>query len=118
MAEISIQEKVENRIIDLINEGAGGRLIIFKPQDSDKDLAVEKRSDYKKNPVYLKIFPQKKPLGNANFVPAENFYFLFADFDFVAQDVEDEIWLVPSEKLSEDFSKFKISKKELRKFLL
>ncbi len=56
MAE-NLKEEIEDKVIDCINAGAIGRLVIFKPEKSDKDLIVEKRSDYKKKTISLKIDP-------------------------------------------------------------
>ena len=49
MAE-NIQEEIENKIIDLVAFDAGGRLVIFKPENSDKDLVVEKKGRPKHQP--------------------------------------------------------------------
>ena len=129
--EEKIHEKTENIIIDLINQDAGGRLIIFKPDKSDKDLAIEKRGNYKKPLIFLKIYVQDALLKNENFIknaPTDNlskegnFYLIFAYFDIVRQDIEDSIWLIPSVDFvggkDSDFSRFLISKKDIGKFLL
>ena len=50
----NIQQEIEDKIIDLIALGAQGRLIVFKPEKSDKDLIVEKRSDYNNLEIYIK----------------------------------------------------------------
>jgi hypothetical protein len=73
MAE-NLQEKVEDKIIDLIALGAGGRLVVFKPEKSlghspsavagqarpmgeaDKDLVVEKKGDYNGKVIYLNVY--------------------------------------------------------------
>ncbi|MEK7658377.1 MAG: hypothetical protein AAB352_00745 [Patescibacteria group bacterium] len=136
MAE-NIQEKIENKIIDLIALGAGGRLIVFKPQNSfgrssqplayergptgeptgeaDKDLVVEKKGDYKKKPIFLKIYDKKlfdKVLADKD--KDKNFYLIFARFDIVKQDIEDEIFIVSSV----DSKKIIMSKKDFVRFLL
>lgn len=130
MENVSVQEKVENKIIDLINEGVGGRLIIFKPENSKMSLTVEKRGDYKKNPLSVKIYGfdvlEKsqdviKKIGK-NIPPQKDVFLLVAYFDIVRQDIEDSVWMVPSssfwEDNSGDFSKFLINKKDIGKFFL
>ena len=55
----NIQKEIEDKVIDCINSGVAGRLIIFKPENSDKDLAIEKRSNYKKKTIFLNIYEGK-----------------------------------------------------------
>lgn len=131
----NIQEKVENKIIDLIALGAGGRLVIFKPENSDKDLIVEKRGDYKKKVISFNIYSgdffDDKSIKNEvsqliekkELAAKENFYLLFAHFDIIKQDISDNIWVIPSldlQKLAKvnNFSKFLINKEKLREFLI
>lgn len=103
----NIQEKIEYKIIDLINLNAGGRLIIFKsPNKDDKKLIIEKRGEYENN---RKIFFQvnrviKKGdvflenILKKDFSPREDFYLVFLYFDEILQKISDYIWLVPSLK--------------------
>ena len=53
----NIQEEVEDKIIDCINSGAGGRLIVFKPEKKGFEdyLAVERRGEYKEEEMYFQI---------------------------------------------------------------
>ncbi|OGZ85288.1 MAG: hypothetical protein A2599_01920 [Candidatus Staskawiczbacteria bacterium RIFOXYD1_FULL_39_28] len=110
----NIKEKIEDKIIDLINRGAGGRLIIYKPDNLDKDLMVEKRGDYKKNPISFKIYVKKDFSLKKDIIPDENFYLIGADFDVVEQDIEDEIFIAPTL----NFKKILINKNDLGKFLM
>ena len=127
----NIKEKIEDKIIDLINSSAGGRLVIFKPENSDKDLVVEKRGDYKKKPVSFKIYGQDasskdqnfiKEIQNKNLDAEDGFYLIFAYFDIVEQDIEDPVWLIPSFEFAaaagDNLSKFLIKKKDIGKFLI
>jgi len=115
----NIKEKIEDKIIDCINSGAGGRLIIFKPENSDKDLMVEKRGDYKKKPISLKVYEKDFPPQNKELVADNNFYLVFAHFDIVKQNIDDSVYIIPSLKFSDeiDFSKFLINKNKLGGFL-
>lgn len=130
MENVSVQEKVENKIIDLINESTGGRLIIFKPENSEISLIVEKRGDYKKNPLSVKIYGfdvlEKsqdviKNIGKG-IAPQKDVFLLVAYFDIVKQDIEDSVWMAPSSSVWDgsagDFSKFLMGKKEIGRFLL
>lgn len=125
--EEKIHEKTENIIIDLINVGAGGRLVIYKPENSAMDLAVEKRGDYKKSPISLKICVQDVLFKDKGFVRkdfdyAGNFYYVFAYFDLIKQDIEDVIWVVYSEDFSglkeTDLLRFSVNKEDIGQFLL
>ncbi len=113
----NIKETIEDKVIDYINSGASGRLIIFKPENSDKDLVVEKKGDYEKKVICLKIFG-KEFLGNDSIKkeikPEENFYLLFVDFDIVKQDLKDNFVIVSSM----DFSQNSIDKKDFSMFLI
>jgi len=124
----NIKEKIEDKIIDLIALGAPGRLVAFKPEKFFVDLVVEKKGDYKKMPIFLNVYSKEqdfeaevKQAKNIN--PAENFYVVFADFDFIKQNIGDNIFVVPSVSVSElsgkaDFSKFSMNKKEFVSFLI
>jgi len=116
----NIKEKIEDKIIDLINAGAGGRLVIFKPEKSDKDLVVEKRGDYKAKPISLKIYDKADFPQNEKPVQDGNFYLVFAHFDIIKQNIEDSIFIVPSLKFTglDDISKFLVNKKDIGKFLM
>lgn len=129
MAEISdknIQEEIENKIIDLIALGAGGRLIVFKPENSDKDLIVEKKGGYKNKVIRLNIYEQREisQLAGKEDIGVEgDFYLVFVNFDFVKQDIADNLWLIPSAdfagmKEENDLSKFSINKKAFIRFLI
>lgn len=129
MAELSdknTQEDMENRIIDLIASGAGGRLIVFKPENSDKNLIVEKKGGYKKKAICLNVYGEKEIrqlAGKKDIKAEENFYLVFVHFDFVKQNISDAFWVIPSldlDKLPEenDFSKFLTNKKDFIRFLI
>ena len=103
----NIQEEIEDKIIDCINSGVSGRLIIFKPEKSSlgADLAVERRGKYKEKEVYFKISSIAGPAKEENFVKDflqenfkadKNFYLIFVYFNEVLQKINDYIWLVPS----------------------
>jgi hypothetical protein len=103
----NIKEQIENSIIDCINIGVSGRLVIFKPEDNifGADLAVERRGKYKEKEIYFAINslvgPSKdnnftKDFLQENFKTDQNFYLVFAYFDEVRQKISDYIWLVPS----------------------
>lgn len=108
----NIQEEVENKIIDCINSGITGRLIIFKPEKIGQEdyLAVERRGKYKEEGIYLQINILVGPSEADNFVkdfsqesfnPAKNFYLLFVYFDEVRQKISDYIWLIPSTRFGD-----------------
>jgi len=107
----NIQEEIEDKIIDCINFGVAGRLIIFKPEKNNigADLAVERRGKYKEEGIYLKINSLITSSGlkehsdnfvkdflQENFPADQNFYLLFVPFDEVSQKINDYIWLMPS----------------------
>ncbi|MCX6718180.1 MAG: hypothetical protein NTY81_01060 [Candidatus Staskawiczbacteria bacterium] len=120
------KEKIENKIIDLIALNAKGRLVVFKPENLDNDLVVEKKGDYKKKVIALDIFGKdeiNQLVEKADLKPVENFYLLVVSFDIVKQDIEDNFLVVPSLKFKElagknDFFKFSMSKKEFVSFLI
>lgn len=113
----NLKEKIEDKIIDLINFSAGGRLIIYKPEENGlssqmyKDLVVEKRGDYKKTPIFIKIYDKSELSQNSDVTVDDNFYLIFAHFDIVKQDIEDEILV------KDKTSKFPMNKKDLGMFL-
>ncbi len=117
----NIKEKIEDKIIDLITLGASGRLVVFKPEGPegypDKDLIVEKKGDYKNKVVSLKIF-DKELFGNEEIKneinPDINFYLIFAKFNFIKQDIEDEIFVVSTV----DFKKTPMDKKDFFRYLI
>lgn len=103
----NIQEKIKEKVIDCINSGTGGRLIIFKPEGSayEPDLVVERRGKYEEEKIYFKINSISGHVKDNNFVkdflqegfmPDKNFYLLFVYFDEIKQKVSDYVWLVPS----------------------
>lgn len=112
-----LKPKILEKIIDLISVEAGGRLIVFKPENSDKDLIVEKKGDYKTKVISLNVF-EKEFLDDENLkkeiTPDENLYLVFAHFDFVKQDIENEIFVVPAF----DFQKISMDKKDFTRFLI
>jgi hypothetical protein len=137
----NIKEKIEDNIINWITINAGGRLVVFKPENSNNDLIVEKRGDYKKMTVALNIYGKRAiddgDFDKENFKPESNFYLIFVHFDIVKQDIEENILIVPSmdfkkimneEKFSQDLlglrqlvpssSKFLVNKKNISNFLL
>ena len=84
----NIKEKIEDKVIDCINLGVVGRLIIFKPEKSafGADLAVERRGKYKEKEIYFQVNsivgPEKgnefvKDFLKENFKIDKNFYLLF-----------------------------------------
>lgn len=139
----TMQEEIEDKIIDLIALGSRGRMVVFKPENSDKDLIVEKKGEYKKKVISLNIYKTEFS-GNQGFIkkisqlvgekeikPEKNLYLLFAYVDIIKQDIGDNFWIVPSADLQaltqdisgagqgkKDFSKFLINKKDFIKFLL
>jgi len=103
----NIQEEIENKVIDDINSGVAGRLIILKPEKSifGADLAVERRGKYKEKEIYFQINSFVAPAEAKNFVKDfsqesfktdKNFYLLFIYFDEVIQKISDYAWLIPS----------------------
>ena len=103
----NIQEEIEDKVMDCINVGVAGRLIIFKPEKSNfgADLAVERRGKYKEKEMYFQVNSFIRPEENNyiekdflidNFKTDKNFYLLFVYFDEVKQKINDYIWLVPS----------------------
>ncbi len=115
------QQRVEDHLIDLINKEAGGRLVIYKPENSALDLVVEKRGDYKDPSIGIKIFPDVAAIDKT--LPLdENLYILIAGFDMVRQDIQDTLYLIPSRELSQltetSLSQFKMSKDKLGAFLI
>ncbi len=115
----NIQEKIENKIIDLIALGATGRLIVFKPeninipQQAGKDLVVEKKGNYKKTPIFLKIY-DKELFDKVSADKDKSLYLIFTHFDAIKQDIEDEIFIVSPD----DFKKVTMDKKDFGKFLI
>jgi len=108
----NIREKIEDRIIDLINSSSGGRLVIFKPEKSDMDLVVEKKGDYKRSPVSLKIYDKDELSQKEDSAVDDNLYLLFLHFDMVKQDIEDDVWI------KDKTSKFLINKNDIGKFFV
>ena len=68
----NLQEEIEDKIIDCINSGVTGRLIIFKPEKNDIEdcLAVERRGAYKKKDkeIYFQINSFVGPGMDGDFV--------------------------------------------------
>ena len=135
MENISVQEKTEDKIIDAINSGAEGRLIIYKPPkgEVDADLVVEVRGGYKTKPYNFKVVcfsgrktgKFEKVFEQDSFKADKNLFFIFCYYDTVAQKLDDNLWLVPSIEFAdilkfeeENFSKFLINKNEIADFLM
>jgi hypothetical protein len=106
MAE-NTQDKVEDKIIDCINSGVTGRLIIFKPENGKlgADLAVERRGNYKEKEMFFQINSFVghikedifiKDFLQDGFKADKNLYLIFVYFDDVKQKINDDIWLIPS----------------------
>ena len=129
----NIKEKIQDKVMDCITFNAGGRLVVFKPENSGlsaqtgKDLVVENRGDYKKKAISLDVFEkdffEKQAGGIKNLKPDKNFYLILVDFDVVKQDINDNLWIVPysdQEKIAGagDLSKFLISKKNVSSFFI
>jgi hypothetical protein len=112
---MSTKYKIIDKVIDCINAGASGRLIIFKPEKpaSGEDLVVEKRGDYVKKNISLKVL-DKSEFENFSSTKINNFYLVFVHFDFIKLDIEEEIFVV----LTLDSKKIIIKKTELGKFLI
>jgi hypothetical protein len=109
-----IKEKIKNKIMDLISMEASGRLVVFKPENSDKDLVVERKGDYKKAPIFLNVYRKSQTEEKKRIGSDKNLYFIFTDFDIVKQNIEDEIFVV----YSVDSKKVAIKKNELARFLI
>ncbi len=108
----NIQKEIENKIIDDINLGVAGRLIIFKPEKAPfgADLAVERKGKYKEKEIYFQINSFITPLESKNFIKDfsqesfltdKNFYLLFVYFDKIMQKIGDYIWLIPSSQFKD-----------------
>lgn len=103
----NIQKQIEDKVIDCINLGVAGRLIIFKPENnkSGVDLAVERRGKYKEGAIYFQINsfigPSEdkvftKDFFQEGFRPNKDFNFIFVYFDELKQKLSDYVWLIPS----------------------
>jgi len=103
----NIQEEIEDKVIDCINSGVAGRLIIFKPEKNNlgADLSVEKRGEYKGKEIYFQVNsfvgPAKegsfiKDFSQGDFKSEQRFFLLFVYFNEVTQKVGDYVWLIPS----------------------
>jgi hypothetical protein len=127
----NIKEKIQDRVIDCIALNGQGRLVAFKPENSDKDLVVEKRSDYKKKTIALDICQRKfadsrdllQQISQAqNFIPAKDFYLVFVYFDLVTQKVNDIFWVIPSLDLAsvseKNFNGYLVEQKDFAGFLI
>ncbi len=138
----NIQKDVENKIIDCIVLGSGGRLLVTKPEEfkNGADLVIKRKGEYEpekdKNAVeqiivrvkafgsrtkksneeiFLAVRSQKENIDISKFGISKNFYLLFALFDIVKQDIEDNIRIV---KLDESKKEFLVNKKDLAQFFL
>lgn len=103
----NIKNEIENSVIDCINFGVAGRLIIFKPEKSifEADLAIGIRSKYKEEEIYFQINSIVgyikdgifiKDILQKNLKTSKNFYLIFLQYDEIRQKISDYIWLLPS----------------------
>ena len=142
----NIQEEIEDKIIDWVALGSGGRLIAFRPEGKTY-LAVQKKGGYGGKELIFHIesfiLPQEKSefirevIATDEMKSLKNLYFLFTIFREVMQSVSEEVWLISSgdffaiaDKLepingndifkfdSEKFAKYKISKNNFNLFLI
>ncbi|MFA5878305.1 MAG: DUF5680 domain-containing protein [Candidatus Staskawiczbacteria bacterium] len=110
---IEIREKIENKVIDWLAFGAGGKLTVTKPTDSfsPADIVVKARGEYDEEvSLYFKIQECTKS-GEKNtyktevklddFKTIENYFLLFVYFDIVFQDINEYAWLIPLKTFSE-----------------
>ena len=123
-----IQEKIEDKIIDCINTGAEGRLIIVKPEENNLgvDLVVERRGKYRERKLYFKVNSFVGPAEDKKLIidfPLESFredsslYLIFVYFDDVTQKIADHLWVVPSSFFKDTAEVVKSSKgKKLLRF--
>jgi len=131
----NIQEEIEDKIIDLIALGAFGRLIVFKSDNPNRDLVVERKGDYKTKTIFLNIYGREflgeqglpdeiNDLAAAkNLEPAGNFYLIFVKFDMVKREIAENFLVVPSMDMQntldeKDFSRYTMSKKDFIAFLI
>ena len=127
----NIKEKIQNKIIDCIASGGQGRIVVFKPENSDKDLVVERRNDYEKKKISLNIYARQfsddrdflSQISLAkDFIPAQNFYLVFVYFDMVKQKVGDNFWVIPSSEAADisekNFPEYLILQKNFAGFLI
>jgi hypothetical protein len=132
----NIQEKVEDKVIDWIVLGSGGRLIAFKP-DNGADLAVQRKGDYPGKELFfvLNIFETpsktksfKTDVLQSKLLSQKDIYLIFIIFDEIKQKIEEKFWLVPASdfvKISPSlkfdaplFSKYFTDKKSFNIFLI
>ena len=103
----NIKAEIEDKVLDCINSGVSGRLIIFKPEKNSlgADLAIERRGNYKEREMYFQINSFVGQTGGNNFTKDfpegtfradPNFYLLFVYFNEFTQKIHDHIWLIPS----------------------
>ena len=103
----NIKEEIDDKVMDCINAGVTGRLIIVKPEKNifGADLAVERRGNYKEGAIYFQINsvigPAEKNIFTKDFLQESfkadrNFYLFFIYFDEIRQKIGDFIWLIPS----------------------
>lgn len=129
------QEKIENKIIDYIALGSDGRLVVVKPEKSERTLIVEKKGDYKEKVIRLEVY-WSSARGSVDvweeinsddmagyFEDIENSYLLFVLFDAVKQDLGDNFWVIPYVELDkmkkgDDLSEYLVNKKDFARFLI
>jgi hypothetical protein len=113
----NIQEEIEDKIIDWIAMGTGGRLIAFKP-DNAADLAVQRKGDYPPGkelflvldtfikPSDIDIF--KTNIPQSRLAAPKNFYLLFVIFDEIKQKIEQKFWFLPASNFIKIAEKIKL----------
>lgn len=138
----NIQEDVENKIIDRIVFGSGGRLIIFKPKKAKDgaDLVIKRKGEYEpeenknaveqiivkvkafgsraqksKEEIFLAVRSQKENIDISEFNIAPNFYLLLVNFNIIKQDIDDSVRIIKLDGAKKEFS---INKKDLSQFFL
>jgi len=135
MENINVQEKTEDRIIDAINSGAEGRLIIYKPPKGEvdalgrsptgePDLVVEVRGGYKTKPYNFKVicFSGRKDKSFIKDFPQElfkadkNLFLIFSYFDQVGQKINDNVWIIPSIDFADTAEVIKLEGENLLRF--
>ncbi len=137
----NLQEKIEDKVIDCINLNAGGRLIIFRPEEKTQsvNLVVKRKGEYKtyqpgaiaqshivkarvfgakkekpKEEVFLYIRNKNEEVNIPKLNAGKNFYVIFVSLNAIKQDIDDDVRIVRTD----DKKEFLIHKKNLSKFFL
>jgi len=98
----SDKEKIEYKLIDWIALESNGRLIAFKPENG-ADLVVQKRGGYNEKKLSFKI--ETASLLKGENTSEKNYYFVFANFDEVKQNIVEKIAVISSVDLLEVIKK-------------